>query len=375
MGEEPVDDGAEFGVGDVGDDDGFADGFGEDEAARAGAVFLVAGGGGEELVRRGAEARQRAVSVDDGADAVHLLLREEAAHAGKLSGCEHAPADGFAVEQGSVICHSFDGMTEGMAVVEDHAEAAFALIESDDFGFHANGGGDDSGEGGVIGCEDGLCVAFHVGEERGVANDACLDALIEACAEFALGEGVEDVRVCKDGAGVVEATDQIFAGGEIDTGFATDRRVDLRKEGGWDLDVVNAAHVDGSEEAGDVADDAAAEGDEERGTVGSGSGEASGESFYATEAFVGLAGGQKEHLRRIAGGEAGKQDIAPEGPDFGRGDDKNAAGIAGELAETPADVGQESAAEMNGVVCSGNINGDGASHSFHRIAARRVAFG
>ena len=68
----------------------------------------------------------------------------------------------------------------------------------------------------------------------------------------------------------MEAADEVFAGGEVDAGLAADGGVDLGEESGGDLDVADAAHVDGGEEAGDVADDAAAEGEEERVAVGSG---------------------------------------------------------------------------------------------------------
>ena len=47
--------GEEFGFGDVADDAGCADAFGQDKGADAAAVFLVAGGEGYELLRWGLE--------------------------------------------------------------------------------------------------------------------------------------------------------------------------------------------------------------------------------------------------------------------------------------------------------------------------------
>ena len=81
---------------------------------------------------------------------------------------------------------------------------------------------------------------------------------------------------------------------EVDAGLAADGGVDLREEGGGDLDVADAAHVDGGEEAGDVADDAATEGEEEGVAVGSGGGELLGEGFDAGHALVALACGKEE---------------------------------------------------------------------------------
>ena len=82
---------------------------------------------------------------------------------------------------------------------------------------------------------------------------------------------------------------------EIDAGLAADGGVDLREERGGDLHVADAAHVDGGEEAGDVAEDAATEGEEERVAVGSGGGELLGERFDAAQALVRFAAGEEEN--------------------------------------------------------------------------------
>ena len=98
----------------------------------------------------------------------------------------------------------------------------------------------------------------------------------------------EEVGVGEDGLRVVEAADEVFSGDEVDAGFAADGGVDLGEEGGGDLHVADAAHVDGGEEAGDVADDSATEGEEERVAVGSGGGELLGEGFDAADALVAI---------------------------------------------------------------------------------------
>ena len=124
-----------------------------------------------------------------------------------------------------------------------------------------------------------------------------MPALMDSCrpARSSAGGRVrEEVGVGEDGLRMVEAADEIFSGGEVDAGLAADGGVDLGEEGGGDLHVADAAHVDGGEEAGDVADDAAAEGEEERVAVGSGAGELLGEGFDAGEALVALAAGEEE---------------------------------------------------------------------------------
>ena len=160
-------------------------------------------------------------------------------------------------------------------------------------------------------------------------------------------EGVEDVDVGEDGERVVEAADEVFAGGEVDAGLAADGGVDLGEEGGGDLDVADAAHVDGGEEAGEVADDSAAEGEEER----SGRrrrGELLGEAFDLSEALVALAGGEEEDGGLAIFGKGGEEVLAPESPDLGRGDDEGTGRAAEALRRGRA--GKKIAADEDGVL-------------------------
>jgi hypothetical protein len=138
----------------------------------------------------------------------------------------------------------------------------------------------------------------------------------------------------------VEAADEIFSCCEVDAGFAADGGVDLREQCGGDLHVADAAHVDGGEEAGDIADDAATEGEEESVAVGSGGAELLREGFDAAHALVALARGVKEDGWRFF--EGGEEGLRPEGPDVGRGDDEGAEGLLGvELLQTCREGAEE----------------------------------
>ena len=298
-GEHGVGGGLELSVGDVVDDLGGADGGGEDVGAFAAAVFLVAVGEGYEFGGGGLERREWAVAEDEVGHAGALVVRDGAAAEGYVEGGDASPGDGFAVEELLVVGGGLDGVAEGVAEVEDHAEAEFFFVLVDDVGFDADGGGDDVGESfyllraGPFG-EDGGGVFFEVGEEFGVEDDACFDGLLEAGAELCGREGAEEVGIAEDGLRVIEGSDEVFAGEEVDAGFSADGGVYLGEEGGGDLDVADAAHVDGGEEAGDVADDASAEGDEEGVAVGPGEGELLGEGLDGGHAFEAFAGGVEE---------------------------------------------------------------------------------
>ena len=71
-----------------------------------------------------------------------------------------------------------------------------------------------------------LCCVEEV-EEGAVADDAGFDGLLQAGAEFGGGEGGEEVDVGEDGERVVEAADEVLAGGEVDAGLAAEGAVDL----------------------------------------------------------------------------------------------------------------------------------------------------
>ena len=208
-------------------------GGGEDVGSFAAAVLFVGVGEGYQFGGGGFEFGEWAVAEDEGGDAGGFFFGDGAAAAGYVEGGDAAPGDGFAVEELFVVGGGFDGVAEGVAEVEDHAQAGLFFVLLDYVGFDADGGGYYVGEGVLAGffCEDGVGVFFEVGEEFGVVDDAGFDGLLQAGAELGGREGAEEVGVGEDGLGVVEAADEIFSGEEVDAGFAAYGGVDLREEG------------------------------------------------------------------------------------------------------------------------------------------------
>ena len=113
---------------------------------------------------------------------------------GYVEGGDAAPGYGFAVEELFVVGGGFDGVADGVAEVEDHAQAGLFFVFADDVGFDADGGGYDAGEGGGVSCEDGVGVLFHVAEEFCVVDDAGFDGLLQAGAEFRGWKGARGGR-------------------------------------------------------------------------------------------------------------------------------------------------------------------------------------
>ncbi len=87
----------------------------------------------------------------------------------------------------------------------------------------------------------------------------------------------------------------------------------------------DAPHIDGGEEAGEVADDASAEGDEEGVAVCAVPGQLFGEAFDGGEAFVGLACGDLEDFGASwKDVEAVEERFGPELGDLGAGNEEGA---------------------------------------------------
>ncbi len=292
-----------------------------------------------------------------------------------MKGCNAAPGDSFAVQELFVAGGRLDGVAEGMAEVEDHAEVGLFFIFVDDVGLDLDAVGDDAGEDGGVAGFGGVLMLFEVGEEFGRADDAGFDGFVEAGDEFGFGKRGEEVDVGEDGARVVKGADEVFAGGEVDAGFAADGGVDLGEEGGGDLDVGDAAHVDGGEEAGDVADDAASEGEQEGVAVGAVLGELLGEGFDGGEAFVFFAGGVEEDGGGLRFGERGADFFAPERPDVGAGDEEGAVGIAAhDFLEARVEGAEEVLADGDVVLGGGGVEADGFRHGLIIVGARPWLF-
>jgi len=227
--------------------------------------------------------------VDEVFQALKLAGGDRAALTRDRESGDHAPADGFAMQQEFIAGGLLEGVAYRVAEIEDHAQAVFALVAVHHAGLDADGRGDHFLEGLGVAGQDRIGILFQEADQGAVADDAGLDALHEAGAELTLGQSAENRDVGEDPEGMVETPDQVFALRQVDTGFAADARIDLREEGCGHLDVGDAAHVNAGEESAYVADDAAAEGDQQRAAISAGSGHLAEELFNAGEGLVFLA--------------------------------------------------------------------------------------
>ncbi len=149
-------------------------------------------------------------------------------------------------------------VAEGMAEIEQRPLADFALVAADDRGLHAAAHRD-----GVLAraaaCEQLPPIRLQPGEEASIPDQAVFDDFGIARAELAWRQRVEQRGVGQDQHRLMEGADEVLAVIGIDGGLAADRGIDLRKQRGWHLHIVETTADNRGGEAGKIADHAATE--------------------------------------------------------------------------------------------------------------------
>ena len=87
---------------------------------------------------------------EEGGNAGGLFCREAGFALGNFGGGDLANADGFAVEVFAVLGNGLESVAEGVAEVENGAQAGFFFVLANDFGLDLAAARDDSREGGGV---------------------------------------------------------------------------------------------------------------------------------------------------------------------------------------------------------------------------------
>ena len=123
-------------------------------------------------------------------------------------------------------------------------QAALAFVGTYYRSLQAHGIGNYFFNHGGIAIENLAVAVFEEAEQSGVSDDAALQRLVETGAIFAGGKCLENCGIDQHRARLMKSAEQILPGYEVDAGFSTDRGIDLRQDGGRNLDYVDAPHVD-----------------------------------------------------------------------------------------------------------------------------------
>src|SRR4051812_16472275 len=125
----------------------FPDFFGEDEFDFAVGDFFVEAHGGEELSALTGgqfDLRRQAGAQEEIADASDVAGGEAKGGGGNGSDSDLADGDGFAVEIFTVAGDVFDGVADGVAKIQNGAQASFGFILPHDVSFDFAAAGDNA---------------------------------------------------------------------------------------------------------------------------------------------------------------------------------------------------------------------------------------
>ena len=145
-------------------------------------------------------------------------------------GGDHAPADGFAVQEAAVAGGGFERVAERVAEIQYLAQAAFAFVGADDPRLDGGRARNDVGERGGIAAEHGVHAALQEFEELCISDDAVLDDFIEARAVFAVRKSTQRFGIGDDEFWRIERADEVLSFRKVDTRLAANRAIDLRDE-------------------------------------------------------------------------------------------------------------------------------------------------
>ena len=158
---------------------------------------------------------------------------------GQQGGEEEADGHGLAVAQVPVVVVGQGGALERVgqrvAVVEDHAAAALALVVGD----HRRLDADAARH----------LLLDRLVRRRRVAQEGVLGDLAPAAGPLPGRQGRERLGVAEHGVRLPEGADEVLALGQVHPGLAADGRVDLGEQRGGDVHVRRAPVVGGGGEA------------------------------------------------------------------------------------------------------------------------------
>eukprot|EP01022_Parablepharisma_sp_SALTPOND_P033114 TRINITY_DN881_c1_g1_i23.p1 TRINITY_DN881_c1_g1~~TRINITY_DN881_c1_g1_i23.p1 ORF type:complete len:1292 (+),score=465.19 TRINITY_DN881_c1_g1_i23:16524-20399(+) len=340
-------------------DQGAAQRFDQDELDLAAFVLLVhfhqfQPALGAEIRRPGGQAG----GFGDDADALARGGVDVAQAMRQVGRHHHAATDGFAVQPFTVAQAILDGVAEGVAEVEDGAQAAFALVLADHVGLDFAGALDRVGQGGVILGDQQLDVGFDPVEEGRIDDGAVLDHFGDAGREFARGQRMQRGGVGDDCLRLVEGADHVLAQRVVDAGLAADRRIHLRQQGGGHLHEGHAAHIGGCGKAGQVADHATAQGHQGGLAVALVGQQAIEDRHQAGPVLFFLAIGQHDLGDLLAGLTQGAADLLQvQRANLVVGDDGDT--LAGHVARQQAGIVQQAATDVDGVAALAQVDVEG----------------
>src|ERR1700722_618099 len=99
------------------------------------------------------------------------------------------------MQQLAVMRRRFNCVADGMAKIQNHAQARFALVDTNNIGLHLDGSRNDVFQRFVISLQNCGRIVFHETKKSRISDDACLDALKESSSQLAVWKSPQQIDV------------------------------------------------------------------------------------------------------------------------------------------------------------------------------------
>ena len=171
------------------------------------------------------------------------------------------------MEIGPIPRDAFEGVRERVPEIQNFSQARFMLIFGHDARFLGDGTLDDIRERGTFPAQYLLQFLFEKLGQPGVANHSVLDDFVDSRSKFARRQAAEENRIAHHTHWRVKRAHQILTFRKIYSCLAADGAIDLRHDGGGNMDHRDSACIARRNKAGHVADDSSSGGNDERAAV------------------------------------------------------------------------------------------------------------
>src|SRR6266702_623856 len=153
----------------------------------------------------------------------------------------------------SIAGSGFERVPNGMAKIENRAEAGFGFILTDDIGLDF-----------TIALKEFWHLPFQPLEKANIVDDAIFNHFGQTSPEFSIRQSLQGVQVANYELRLMKCAHEILARFEIHPHLAANGTIHLGQQRCRDLDEGNSAQVCGRDETRKIAYDASAERYDER---------------------------------------------------------------------------------------------------------------
>jgi hypothetical protein len=140
----------------------------------------------------------------------------------------------------AIALHALNGMTKGVAKIKMSAHPGLALVRRDDSCFELTAALNRHSHCAHIALLEGVALVNQPAKKRAISDQAIFHDFGKTCGVFTLWQGQQRIQVNQYTRWLMESADEILAPGVVHTGFASDRRINLREQGRGHLQKIGA---------------------------------------------------------------------------------------------------------------------------------------